>query len=66
MTRARHEVTVVGVDEETALVHGLGTPDGTWQVHGVRSSWILERKGRTRIVSGESVQLAPPMSSSGP
>ena len=48
---------MVGVDEETALVHGLGTPEGTWQVHG-GGRLDPERNGRTKLADAESVQLA--------
>ena len=49
------EVTLVGVDEETALVGG---PD-LWQVVGHRQAWVLERAGRTGFAAGETVVTGP-------
>lgn len=45
-------VTVVGVDEETALVGG---PED-WTVRGARSAWILKGSGRREFRSGETLR----------
>ncbi|MGB8652464.1 MAG: Type 1 glutamine amidotransferase-like domain-containing protein [Mycobacteriales bacterium] len=46
-------VTLLGVDEDTALV---GT-DGTWTVHGRQSVWVLTHEGRTRYGAGDVVPV---------
>lgn len=64
-------VRVIGIDEDTALVGGLGGWDGDqhwdgapagpgtrWQVMGRRSAWLLDPDGRHRVASGETVVLA--------
>ncbi len=57
-------VHVVGVDEDTALVGGLGGWDGdaaapgtTWRVHGRQSAWLLDSGGRREVPSGGDVVL---------
>jgi hypothetical protein len=45
-------VTVVGVDEETALVGG----PVHWTVQGRQSAWRLTRDGREELPSGTSLQ----------
>lgn len=42
-------VSVVGIDEDTALVG----EDGTWTVHGRQSVWVLTSEGRTPYAAGE-------------
>ncbi len=66
-------VQVVGIDENTALVGGLGGwrtengsdgepvgPGSRWQVMGLSSVWILDRSGRHGIGSGEWTRLPVP------
>lgn len=60
MAHSSDDVALVGVDEDTALVHGLGQPDGTWQVHGRQSAWLLQKAGRQRVATGETVRLPAP------
>jgi cyanophycinase len=57
-------VRVVGIDEETALVGGLGgwpgEPGGrgtAWQVLGRRSAWLLTPQGRHEVKAGSAVVL---------
>ena len=47
--------TLLGVDEETALV-GDGV---SWQVAGEQAVWVLEAGGRTRYGAGEVLALGP-------
>ncbi len=48
-------VHTVGIDEETALVTGLG-PDEEWVVHGHRKVWLVDERGkRTGHEAGEGV-----------
>lgn len=49
------EVTVVGIDEDTALVGG----PVTWRVEGARSVWVLDADGRTEHPSGSTLVVAP-------
>lgn len=49
-------ITVVGIDEETALVGG---PD-EWRVQGRGSAWVLTAHGRTEIPSGTTWHPAEP------
>jgi cyanophycinase len=44
-------VTVLGIDEDTALVGG----PSRWRVHGRRSTWVLTGRGRTAHPSGAEV-----------
>jgi hypothetical protein len=44
-------VTVVGVDEETALVGG----PRDWTVQGRQSAWRLTRDGREQLPSGTTL-----------
>lgn len=61
-------VQVVGIDEDTALVHGLdrgsldlGSPDsGGWCVDGRQSVWLLTRDGRVEHRGGSLVPLSSP------
>lgn len=48
-------VSLVGVDEDTALVGG---PD-TWQVRGRQSAWLLSRHGRTEYPAGSILTTGP-------
>jgi cyanophycinase len=53
LARAPEGVSVLGIDEDTALVH-----DGDrWVVHGRQSVWVLTRDGRTPYAAGEQVPL---------
>ncbi|HEY5025293.1 MAG TPA: Type 1 glutamine amidotransferase-like domain-containing protein [Acidimicrobiales bacterium] len=45
--------TLVGIEEETALV-GTG---GRWQVQGVGAVWVLDATPRARFVAGDEVTL---------
>ncbi len=47
--------TLVGVEEETALVGA----DGRWQVQGARVVWVLDGTSRARFHPGDEVPLAP-------
>jgi cyanophycinase len=53
LTAASEGVTVVGIDEETALVGG---PE-EWQVWGRRSVWIIEGDGRRPHPAGSHLRL---------
>ncbi len=48
--------TLVGIDEETALVAG----SGRWQVQGTGAVWVLEDGHRARFGPGDEVPLAAP------
>jgi hypothetical protein len=47
-------VTLLGIDEETALVGG----PHQWRVEGHRQVWRLERSGRQAFSAGEVLDLA--------
>ena len=51
--RAPEGTSVVGVDEETALVWC----DGSWTVQGRRQVWVLSTSGRTGHAAGSEVDL---------
>jgi cyanophycinase len=53
VTRAPAGVTVVGIDEDTALVGG---PD-EWEVMGRQQVWVLTEGGRQGFRAGETVYL---------
>lgn len=53
LARAPEGVTVLGVDEDTAVIE----TDGTWRVHGRQSVWILTTEGRTAYAAGELLPL---------
>ena len=55
LARSPDDVTVVGVDEDTALVWD----DGTWTARGRQAVWVLTTHGRTPYRDGEPVPLAP-------
>lgn len=46
-------VTVLGIDEDTALIGD----EGTWRVHGRQQVWVLGRDGRTPYTAGEVVPI---------
>jgi cyanophycinase len=48
--------TLVGVEEETALV----ARNGRWEVEGSGSVWVLEAGGRALYAAGDGVPLPPP------
>jgi hypothetical protein len=53
-------VTVVGVDEDTAIVTAGGDADGArhFAVAGRQSAWILDREGgRTEYPSGSTLSV---------
>jgi len=52
--------TLVGIDEDTALVHD----GGTWTVRGRQSVWVLEHDRRRRHDHGEAVDLGAPATGS--
>ena len=53
LAKAPAGVTVLGIDEDTALIGD----DGTWTVHGRQSVWVLTREGRIPYAAGEQVAL---------
>ena len=56
LARAPQGTSVVGIDEETALVW-----DGVrWAVEGERSVWVLRTDGRTPYADGTVLDLPPP------
>lgn len=46
-------VTLVGVDEDTALVHDADS----WVVHGRQQVWVLTNEGRIPYAAGEEVPI---------
>jgi cyanophycinase len=56
LTRAPEGVTVVGVDEDTALVGG---PE-SWTVRGRRSAWLLAAGHRREFPTGSTLTTAAP------
>lgn len=56
ITRVMHElpegVSVVGIDEDTAIIGG---PE-QWKVSGRGSAWLLSNDGKTEFVSGSSLE----------
>lgn len=56
LARAPEGHTVVGVDEDTALVWD----DGRWTARGRQSVWVLTREGRTPYADGEALDLPDP------
>ena len=67
VTSAPPGVRVVGIDEDTALVGGLGDstawpgeaagPGSRWRVLGRRSVWLLRAGGRDEVPAGHEVTL---------
>jgi cyanophycinase len=53
LAKAPVGVTVLGVDEDTALVGD----NGTWTVHGRQSVWVLTREGRIPYTAGDVVPI---------
>ena len=53
LAKAPAGVTVLGIDEDTALV---GEGDA-WMVHGRQSVWVLTREGRTPYSAGDVVTV---------
>lgn len=53
LAKAPPGVTVLGIDEDTALV-GEGE---TWTVHGEQSVWVIGKDGRMGYAAGEVVPL---------
>ena len=47
------DVTLVGIDEETALVGG----PHAWRVEGHQQVWVLERSGRTGFGPGQQLSI---------
>lgn len=58
LASAPDDVTVVGVDEDTAVVWDGAT--AAWTVRGRQSAWLLGREGRTGYAAGEVVPLPQP------
>jgi cyanophycinase-like exopeptidase len=56
LARSPAGTTVVGVDEETALVWD----DDAWTVAGRRSVWVLRTDGRAPYADGAVLDLPPP------
>ncbi len=48
-------VTVIGIDEDTALVGG----PREWTVQGRQSAWLLTQDGREQLPAGSTVTTAP-------
>jgi cyanophycinase-like exopeptidase len=44
-------VTVIGIDEETAIIGG---PE-RWDVRGRQSAWVLDAEGRTEFARGSTI-----------
>jgi cyanophycinase len=60
LARVPPEVTVVGVDEDTAIVTAGNTPNGvrSFTVAGRQSAWIIERGGhRTEFPAGSTLSV---------
>jgi cyanophycinase len=60
LARTPPEVTVVGVDEDTAILTAGDTPDGerTFTVAGRQSAWIIDRSGgRTQFSAGSKFSV---------
>ncbi|MCW2615099.1 MAG: peptidase dipeptidase [Frankiales bacterium] len=55
LERAPADVSVVGVDEDTALVWD----DGCWTVQGRQSVWLLTAEGREAFGAGSVMDLPP-------
>ena len=53
LAKAPEGVTVLGIDEDTAMV----SDGGAWVVHGRQSVWVLTREGRTPYAAGEQVPV---------
>jgi cyanophycinase-like exopeptidase len=53
LARAPEGLTVLGVDEDTALVGD----DGGWTVHGRQSVWVLTTEGRIPYSAGDVVPI---------
>ncbi len=53
--RAPDGSTLVGIDEDTALVGGLPDAPDTWQVQGRQSVWILSEGARRELPSGTTI-----------
>jgi cyanophycinase len=55
LAKKAKDVTLVGVDEDTALIRD----DGVWTARGRKSVWVLTAEGRTPYLDGETVPLTP-------
>lgn len=53
LARSPEDVSVVGLDEDTALVWD----DGRWTVRGRQSVWLLDRDGRQGFPAGAELDL---------
>ena len=49
-------VTLLGIDEETAIVSD-GTDLRRWAVHGRQSAWLITPTGRTPFGDGQEIVL---------
>ncbi len=54
--RTTAEMTLIGIDEETAIVSD-GDDLRRWAVRGRRSAWVLTRDGRRPFAAGEEILL---------
>lgn len=57
LARSPDDVTVVGIDEDTALVWD----DGRWVVRGRQSVWLLTPDGRSAHGPGTVLDLPGPV-----
>lgn len=55
LAKKAKDVTLVGVDEDTALI----CDEGVWTARGRQSVWVLTAEGRTPYRDGETVPLTP-------
>lgn len=56
LARSPHDVTVLGIDETTALVWR----EGSWTVYGEQAVHVLTGRGGTRYEAGAELSLADP------
>ena len=53
LAKKAHDVTLIGVDEDTALIRD----DGVWTARGRQAVWVLTADGRTPYRDGEAVPV---------
>lgn len=53
LAKAPEGITVLGIDEDTALVGD----EGSWMVHGRQSVWVLTAEGRIHYAAGDLVPI---------
>lgn len=49
----RHDSTLLGIDEDTAVVHS----EGQWHVSGRQSAWVISGTGRLEYPPGATIAL---------